>query len=97
MSNDNFSKDSLEKIAREIIGCPRCKLSRSRKNTVPGEGQISAKLVFICEAPGENEDENGKPFVGAAASRVLSTAMEKAGITRSQVFIANLYRVTLIR
>ena len=62
---------------------------------MPGEGQISAKLVFICEAPGENEDENGKPFVGAAAAaagRVLSTAMEKAGIKRSEVFITNLVK-----
>jgi uracil-DNA glycosylase len=51
----------------------------------------SAKLIFIGEAPGKNKDENGKPFV-AAAGRVLSIAMEKARIKRSQVFITNVVR-----
>ena len=88
MVTDNVPNDSLEKIAGEIIGCPLCKLSRNRKNAVPGEGQISAKLIFIGEAPGKNEDEKGKPFVGAAGS-ILSTAMEKAGIKRSEAFITN--------
>lgn len=91
MVTDYVSDDSLEKIASEIIGCPLCKLSRSRKNAVPGEGQLSAKLLFIGEAPGKNEDEKGKPFVGAAGS-ILSTAMEKAGIKRSQVFITNVVK-----
>ncbi|MBV9176495.1 MAG: uracil-DNA glycosylase [Nitrososphaeraceae archaeon] len=80
--------DSLEKIASEIIGCPLCKLSRNRKNAVPGEGQVSAKIIFVGEAPGKNEDEQGKPFVGAAG-RILNIAMEKAGIKRSEVFITN--------
>jgi uracil-DNA glycosylase len=91
MVTDNSPNDSLEKISSEIIGCPLCKLSRNRKNAVPGEGQISAKLIFIGEAPGKNEDEKGKPFVGAAGS-ILSTAMEKAGITRSEVFITNVVK-----
>jgi uracil-DNA glycosylase len=80
--------ESLEKIANEIIGCPLCKLSRSRKNAVPGEGQVSARIIFIGEAPGKSEDEKGKPFVGAAG-RILNIAMEKAGIKRSEVFITN--------
>jgi uracil-DNA glycosylase family 4 len=80
--------ESLEKIANEIIGCPLCKLSKSRKNAVPGEGQVSARVIFIGEAPGKSEDEKGKPFVGAAG-RILNIAMEKAGIKRSEVFITN--------
>ena len=80
--------ESLEKIANEIIGCPLCKLSRSRKNAVPGEGQVSARIIFVGEAPGKSEDEKGKPFVGAAG-RILNIAMEKAGIKRSEVFITN--------
>jgi len=80
--------ESLEKIANEIIGCPLCKLSRSRKNAVPGEGQVSARIIFVGEAPGKSEDEKGKPFVGAAG-RILTIAMEKAGIKRSEVFITN--------
>src|SRR5918912_3975527 len=83
--------DSLEKIAGEVIGCPLCKLSRTRKNAVPGEGQVSAKLMFIGEAPGKNEDLKGKPFVGAAG-RILDQALEKAGIERSKVFITNVVK-----
>lgn len=83
--------DSLEKIANEVIGCPLCKLSRTRKNAVPGEGQVSAKLMFIGEAPGKNEDLKGKPFVGAAG-RILDEAMKKAGLERSKVFITNVVK-----
>src|SRR5918911_4953465 len=81
-------KDSLERIADEIRGCPLCKLSRTRKNAVPGEGQLAAKIMFIGEAPGRSEDEKGKPFVGAAG-RILDELLKKAGIERSQVFITN--------
>jgi uracil-DNA glycosylase len=84
-------KDSLEKIAEEVRGCPLCKLARTRKNAVPGEGQISAKIMFIGEAPGRNEDEKGKPFVGAAG-RILDNLLRKAGIERSQVFITNIVK-----
>jgi uracil-DNA glycosylase len=84
-------KDSLEKIAKDVRGCPLCKLARTRKNAVPGEGQISAKIMFIGEAPGRNEDEKGKPFVGAAG-RILDNLLRKAGIERSQVFITNIVK-----
>jgi uracil-DNA glycosylase family 4 len=84
-------EDSLEKIAADVRGCPLCKLARSRKNAVPGEGQISAKIMFIGEAPGRNEDEKGKPFVGAAG-RILDNLLKEAGIERSQVFITNIVK-----
>src|SRR5918911_4247840 len=80
--------DSLEKIAADVRGCPLCKLSRTRKNAVPGEGQLAAKIMFIGEAPGRSEDEKGKPFVGAAG-RILDDLLKKVGIERSQVFITN--------
>lgn len=83
--------DSLEKIATEVRGCPLCKLARTRKNAVPGEGQISAKIMFIGEAPGRSEDEKGRPFVGAAG-RILDNLLNKAGIERSQVFITNIVK-----
>jgi DNA polymerase len=83
--------DSLEKIAADVRGCPLCKLSRSRKNAVPGEGQLSAKIMFIGEAPGRSEDEEGRPFVGAAG-RILDNMLKKAGIERSQVFITNIVK-----
>jgi uracil-DNA glycosylase len=83
--------DSLEKIAVEVRGCPLCKLARTRKNAVPGEGQLAAKIMFIGEAPGKSEDEKGRPFVGAAG-RILDELLQKAGIERSQVFITNVVK-----
>lgn len=83
--------DSLEKIAAEVRGCPLCKLARTRKNAVPGEGQLAAKIMFIGEAPGRSEDEKGRPFVGAAG-RILDDLLQKAGIVRSQVFITNVVK-----
>ena len=84
-------EDSLEKIATDVRGCPLCKLARTRKNAVPGEGQVFAKIMFIGEAPGRSEDEKGKPFVGAAG-RILDDLLKKAGIERSQVFITNIVK-----
>lgn len=88
---NEVSNDSLEKIASEVIGCPLCKLSRSRRNAVPGDGQLSSKIMFVGEAPGKNEDEQGKPFVGAAGM-ILNQALEKAGIKRAEVFITNVVK-----
>lgn len=85
------SDDSLEKVAVEVRGCPLCKLARTRKNAVPGEGQLSAKIMFIGEAPGRSEDEKGRPFVGAAG-KILDELLKKAGIERSQVFITNVVK-----
>src|ERR687888_662113 len=90
-SSSTISGDSLEKIASEVMGCPLCKLSATRKNAVPGEGQLSAKIMFIGEAPGKNEDDQGKPFVGAAG-KILDQSLKKAGIDRAQVFITNVVK-----
>ena len=86
-----LSTDSLEQIATEVRDCPLCKLSRTRKTSVPGEGQLSAKIMFIGEAPGKNEDEQGRPFVGAAG-KILDDLLNKAGIDRAQVFITNVVK-----
>ncbi|HJU35587.1 MAG TPA: uracil-DNA glycosylase [Nitrososphaera sp.] len=84
-------EDSLEKIASDVRGCPLCELARTRKNAVPGEGQLSAKVMFIGEAPGRREDEKGRPFVGAAG-RILDNLLKNVGIERSQVFITNIVK-----
>ncbi len=81
----------LRRLLADVRGCPLCKLSRSRKNAVPGEGQLSAKIMFIGEAPGRSEDEKGRPFVGAAG-RILDELLKKAGIERSEVFITNIVK-----
>ncbi|MDQ3884253.1 MAG: uracil-DNA glycosylase [Thermoproteota archaeon] len=83
--------DSVERVAAEVRGCPLCKLARTRKNAVPGEGQLAAKIMFIGEAPGSSEDEKGRPFVGAAG-RILDNLLKKVGIERSQVFITNIVK-----
>jgi DNA polymerase len=83
--------DSLEKVATEVRGCPQCKLARTRKDAVPGEGQLSAKIMFVGEAPGRSEDEKGTPFAGAAG-KILDNLLQKAGIDRSQVFITNVVK-----
>lgn len=83
--------DSIEKIETEVRGCPLCKLARTRKNAVPGEGRLGARIMFVGEAPGRCEDEKGRPFVGAAG-RILDNLLQKAGIDRSQVFITNVVK-----
>lgn len=84
-------EDSLEKVAQEVSGCPLCKLARTRKNSVPGEGSLSARIMFVGEAPGRFEDEKGRPFVGAAG-KILDEMLSKAGLQRSQVFITNVVK-----
>jgi len=59
----------LEQLYQEIIGCQKCILSQSRRNAVPGEGSEEAEIVFIGEAPGFHEDQQGRPFVGSAGAR----------------------------
>ena len=86
-----MNPDTLELIADEVRGCPLCDLARTRKNAVPGEGQLSARIMFVGEAPGKNEDSKGRPFVGAAG-KLLDSALEKAGIPRSEVFITNIVK-----
>ncbi len=86
-----MAEDSLEKVAQEVTGCPLCKLARTRKNSVPGEGSLSARIMFVGEAPGRFEDEKGRPFVGAAG-KILDEMLSKAGLQRSQVFITNIVK-----
>jgi DNA polymerase len=80
--------DSMEKIAKELEGCTRCKLSQGRTNIVLGEGSLTADLVFVGEAPGEEEDIQSRPFVGRSG-QLLEKMIQAIGLTREQVFIAN--------
>jgi DNA polymerase len=84
-------KDPLENLSLKIRGCTLCKLSRTRKNAVAGEGSRSAKVMLVGEAPGRQEDSQGKPFVGYSG-RILDTALSKAGIKRSEIFITNVVK-----
>ncbi|MBN2179671.1 MAG: uracil-DNA glycosylase [Deltaproteobacteria bacterium] len=81
----------LEDIRLELGDCRRCDLHRTRKNLVFGEGSPEAELVFVGEAPGENEDIQGKPFVGRAG-HLLTRIIEAMGLTRSNVYICNILK-----
>jgi uracil-DNA glycosylase len=84
-------RDPLTNLSLKIRGCALCKLSRTRKNVVAGEGSCSAKVMLVGEAPGRQEDLEGKPFVGYSG-RILDSALAKAGIKRSDVFITNVVK-----
>jgi DNA polymerase len=76
---------------KEVRGCTKCRLCETRTNTVFGEGDANAKIFFIGEGPGENEDLKGRPFVGRAGE-LLNKWVSAMGLAREQVFIANIVK-----
>jgi len=82
---------SLEAIREDIGECTRCKLHEHRKNIVFGEGNPRAKLVFIGEGPGAEEDATGRPFVGRAG-QLLDKIIAAIGLKREDVYIANVVK-----
>jgi DNA polymerase len=82
---------SLEAIREDIGDCRRCKLHEHRKTIVFGEGNPAAKLVFIGEGPGAEEDATGRPFVGRAG-QLLDKIIEAIGMRREDVYIANIVK-----
>lgn len=81
----------LQAIAAEIRKCTRCKLHAGRKQAVPGEGPAPADIMLIGEGPGFHENEQGRPFVGAAG-KLLEELLAGIGLKREQVFIANVVK-----
>jgi DNA polymerase len=78
-------------LRAEVEACRKCSLGYQRKNAVFGVGNPKARLVFIGEAPGATEDEQGKPFVGAAGN-LLTHELKKHGVERDEVFICNILK-----
>jgi len=78
----------LAQLRQEISKCQKCPLAKSRSRTVPGEGDPNAQIIFIGEAPGFNEDQQGIPFCGAAG-KFLDELLESIEMKRQDVFIAN--------
>ncbi len=85
------SAPTLAEIREEMGDCRRCKLWHYRTNLVFGEGSPTAALMFIGEAPGEEEDLQGRPFVGPAG-QVLNNLLSKLGLAREEVYIANIVK-----
>jgi uracil-DNA glycosylase len=85
------TEDILSQIANEVSTCTKCSLHESRKKPVPGDGPANAEIMFIGEGPGFHENEQGHPFVGASG-KFLDQLLAQAGVTRADVFIANVVK-----
>jgi uracil-DNA glycosylase family 4 len=85
------AEETLAQIAKEVAVCGKCALFHSRKKAVPGEGPASSEIMFIGEGPGFHENEQGRPFVGAAG-QFLDELLAKAGLKRSDVWIGNVVK-----
>ncbi len=81
----------MERIEDRIKVCKRCELWKTRTNPVVGEGSLSARILFVGEAPGYYEDLKGRPFVGKAG-KVLDELLESIGLQRNEVYIANVLK-----
>ncbi len=84
-------QEALEALHREVERCTRCPLHIGRTHAVPGAGPVTAEIMFIGEAPGFHEDQQGIPFVGAAG-KLLNQMLEKAGIARESIYITNVIK-----
>lgn len=84
-------KLSLDAIRTQVENCQACALCETRTNIVFGDGDPHARVLIVGEAPGKNEDLQGKPFVGAAG-KFLDELLEEAGLKREEVFIANVLK-----
>ena len=87
----DLGRRTLAQVREELGECTRCKLHATRKNIVFGVGAEDTPLMFIGEAPGEQEDLRGEPFVGRAGE-LLDKMIEAMGWTRSSVYIANILK-----
>jgi len=88
---DELATRNLAEIATIISECERCRLCRSRNNTVPGEGPQDARLVVVGEGPGAREDETGRPFVGRAGE-LLTDILKAIDLEREAVYICNIVK-----
>ncbi|MEM2929718.1 MAG: uracil-DNA glycosylase [Thermoproteota archaeon] len=84
--------NELEEALKEALNCTRCRLSEGRTNVVFGEGDLKTSVMLIGEAPGFNEDREGRPFVGQAGKFLNETLLKAAGLERSSVYVTNVVK-----
>lgn len=90
--NPTDLKEAMTALKAQVCPCTKCpELVKNRTQVVFGSGNLKAKLMFVGEAPGRDEDEQGLPFVGAAG-QLLTKIIESIGLERKQVFIANVLK-----
>lgn len=82
-------QNRLEVLKEQVANCQSCRLCESRTQIVFGEGNLDTKVIFVGEAPGQTEDETGRPFVGRAG-KLLDNMIASMGLERSNVYIANI-------
>lgn len=82
---------NFKTLYNDVLSCTKCELSKTRKNTVFGEGSLKADLMFIGEAPGRFEDEQARPFVGEAG-KLLDKLISHIDLKREDVYIANVLK-----
>lgn len=85
-------KERIEEIANQIKSCKKCQLYKSKTNYVPGEGNPESKIIFIGEAPGSEEDKQGRPFVGKAGKYLTEQIEKILKIRREDIYITNLIK-----
>lgn len=83
--------ESVQQLVADVNKCKKCRLCEQAVNAVPGVGNDKAKVLFIGEAPGKEEDKKGEPFVGAAG-KFLNTMLEGSGLSRDDVYITNVVK-----
>lgn len=91
MGADSTYDKELTTLRGEVCACQQCPLAQTRTQVVWGSGLETARIMFVGEAPGRNEDEGGLPFIGAAGA-VLDKALDVIGISRDEVFITNVVK-----
>jgi uracil-DNA glycosylase family 4 len=87
-----ITKDSsFSSLEKEILACQKCPLAQTRTHSVPGEGNLDAELMFVGEAPGRDEDIQGRPFVGRAG-QLLTKIIQAMKFQRQDVYITNVVK-----
>ncbi len=92
MQISNSLPNSINKLKNTVLNCHLCTLSKTRKNTVFGEGDINSSLFFIGEGPGVSEDETGRPFVGRAGDLLVKIIENVLELQREEVYISNIVK-----
>lgn len=90
-SSASADGEEWERLIRKILSCQACPLFKGRTQAVPGEGNRQARLLFVGEAPGRDEDLQGRPFVGRAG-QLLTRIIQAMGFRREEVYIANVIK-----
>jgi DNA polymerase len=83
---------NIDNLKKQSLGCHLCHLSKTRMNVVFGEGNLNAKIMFVGEAPGENEDKEGRPFVGRSGELLNAMIENVLGLKREDVYITNIVK-----